>query len=199
VTGRSASVTVGRPPLRDRWRRVIFATRRVSPAVALTMLTYAEHMRADGYVSVKQTTIMARRNMSARTVKDQVAAAIAAGVLDRVSHGYDGHTAQFQAVLPSPREGEQTSTLSGSKMLTLFPRERVSTSRTPVLTANPLPRSPRQHAERRQVRSDDANPSRQCLFSARTVRAADDMPSACPESPTRTTGDHDREREREHP
>jgi hypothetical protein len=107
VTGRSASVTVGRPPLRDRWRRVIFATRRVSPAVALTMLTYAEHMRADGYVSVKQTTIMARRNMSARTVKDHVAAAIAAGVLDRVSHGYDGHTAQYRAVLPSPREGEQ--------------------------------------------------------------------------------------------
>jgi hypothetical protein len=25
----------------------------------------------------------------------------------RVSHGYDGHTAQYRAVLPSPREGEQ--------------------------------------------------------------------------------------------
>jgi hypothetical protein len=193
VTGRSASVTVGRPPLRDRWRRVIFATRRVSPAVAPTMLTYAEHMRADGYVSVKQTTIMARRNMSARTVKDHVAAANAAGVLDGCLTGTTGTRRSTGQCSRAPERVSKTSTL-GSKMLTLFPRERVSTSRTPVLTANPLPRSPGQHAERRQVRSDDANPSRQCLFSARTVRAADDMPSACPESPTRTTGDHDRER-----
>jgi hypothetical protein len=111
VTGRSASVTVGRPPLRDRWRRVIFATRRVSPAVAPTMLTYAEHMRADGYVSVKQTTIMARRNMSARTVKDHVAAANAAGVLDGCLTGTTGTRRSTGQCSRAPERVSKTSTL----------------------------------------------------------------------------------------
>jgi len=98
----------GRPSLRSRWRRALYATRGISPPVVLTMLAYEQDMQEDGTVSVPVTTIMARRSLSRSSIKAHVKAAIEAGAFDRVARGYDGHTAVYKAVLPAPRAARQS-------------------------------------------------------------------------------------------
>lgn len=144
-----------RPSRLARWRAVIFRTTAVRPTVRIVMLALADYMREDGRVSVPLSTMSARLGMTHRRILAAYADAIDAELLDRVSHGYEGHTAEYQALLPGPErvpdqstlstpEGvlsehpqrvSSTSTLSASKQSTLSTPERVLYPGTPIGSA----------------------------------------------------------------
>jgi hypothetical protein len=136
-----------RPSRRTRWRAALFRMAGVRLTVRMVMLALAENMGEDGRVSVPLKTMCARLNMAPRRVLAAYADAIDAGLLARVSPGYEGHTAEYQALLPALQrvldsgtlsDGQsvsKTSTLSASKSGTLSTPERVPESSTPIESA----------------------------------------------------------------
>jgi hypothetical protein len=123
----------GRRTLRSRWRAKVFTTGLVSAEVKVTLLALSDEMAENGYVSVPMTRMVKRLDRRERLILRHYASAIDAGLIARVSRGYEGHTAVYQATLPDPQRVSSTSTLSASRNDTLSTRKRVSAASTPVL------------------------------------------------------------------
>lgn len=123
----------GRRSLKSRWKAKVFMTGLVSAEVKVTLLALADEMAENGYVSVPMTRMVKRLDRRERLILRHYASAIEAGLIARVSRGYEGHTAVYQAMLPDPQRVSSTSTLSVSRNDTLSTRKRVSAASTPVL------------------------------------------------------------------
>jgi hypothetical protein len=103
----------GRRSLKSRWKAEAFRTALVSDSVRAVLLLLSDHMGADGYVSVPRSKLAEELGRSPRRVTERLQAAVDAGLLARVSRGYEGHTAVYRALLPTPERVSKTSTLSG--------------------------------------------------------------------------------------
>ena len=179
-----------RGTLRARWVRVVYRTTVVSATVRVTMLALADHMREDGYVSVPLAVMADRLDRHPRKVLAHYHAAIAAGLLDRVSRGYEGHTAEYRAVLPGPErvpipstlsDGQRvpkTDTLSRSEIGTLLTPERVPTIGTPVLSAGHPDRATDSYAVGHdEERSDEQTPRTEDPLSPHRQRSSSIPPT----------------------
>ena len=160
---------------RARWRRALYLTGLITAHVKVVMFALHEHMREDGRVSVPLSTMSAKLGIAPRRVLAAYAAAIDAGLLDRVSPGYHGHTAEYQALLPGPGRVSKASTLHVSESDTLSPRERVSFPSTPLLSAaHPDSATDSDAVAHDEERSDETTPSpRRPTVVPRTARADD--------------------------
>ncbi len=88
------------PSRRDRWRVEVFRSKRITDSTRVLLLAMAEHMRADGYVSVPRAELVRILDRDAKRITERIALAIEAGLLDRVASGSPGRTAEYVALLP---------------------------------------------------------------------------------------------------
>ncbi len=85
---------------RDRWRAEVFRSKRITDSTRVLLLAMAERMRADGRVSVPRVDIAGMLDRDTKRVTERIQLAIEAGLLDRVSAGSPGRTAEYVALLP---------------------------------------------------------------------------------------------------
>ncbi len=110
---------------RERWRAEVFRSKRITDSTRVLLLAMADHMRADGYVSVPRGELVGILDRDAKRITERITLAIAADLLDRVASGSPGRTAEYVAVLPqgapvrTKRKGADTRTQYGAPVRTL--------------------------------------------------------------------------------
>jgi hypothetical protein len=100
----------GRGSFRERWRREVWRTQRVSDSVRVVLLLLAEDMAANGQVSVPRSELAERLGRSPKRVTERLRVAIEAGLLARVMAGQPRTTAVYAAVLPAGSGGAPVRT-----------------------------------------------------------------------------------------
>lgn len=83
------------------WRAVVYRHAGINNSVRVLLLYLADNMRADRTVSIPQSQIAADLGVNVRRVKERIAAARSAGLLDTVRKGRPGTTAMYQGLFPS--------------------------------------------------------------------------------------------------
>lgn len=111
-------------PLKPKWRRRLWSTGLVSPAVKVTLLLLCEYMREDGRVSVPQSTLAKTLGCDPRRVRDHIKQAVDAELLARTGGGYRGRTAEFKALLPPEKGGRKLAAFQDPENVRLSPHER---------------------------------------------------------------------------
>lgn len=92
------------------WRAVVYRHAGINNSVRVLLLYLADNMRADRTVSIPQSRIAEALGVSTRRVKERIAAARSAGLLDTVRKGRPGTTAMYQGLLPKPSLGADVRT-----------------------------------------------------------------------------------------
>lgn len=104
---------MNRGNLRDRWKREVLCTPLVSDSVRVLLLTLADDMREDGYVSVPRSELVKRLGKRDRLIAERMKLAVEARLLDRVQRGQKGRTAVYRAMVPGTVSLSSHSTLNG--------------------------------------------------------------------------------------
>ena len=87
---------------RSRWRKAAWRSDLVPESVRGLLWVLDHHMNAQGYVSVPRAKLAELLNRSPQRITERLQKAVEAGLLERVSPGYRGHTAVYRATLPEP-------------------------------------------------------------------------------------------------
>jgi DNA-binding Lrp family transcriptional regulator len=105
-------VSRARSGLRDRWINTVFADGSISDACRVLLLFLARHMTDAGRVSVPRETVADELGIQPRRVTARITEATRAGLLSKRGGGYNGRTAEYEALLkvagerpPSPPKG----------------------------------------------------------------------------------------------
>lgn len=86
----------------EQWRRLVFASQKLEAAPKVLCLYLADHMSPrDRKVSIPRDRIALALGINENRVSDRFKQAVAAGFLSRVSRGFNGRTAVYQAIRPS--------------------------------------------------------------------------------------------------
>lgn len=91
---------MARDPLRERWRREVFASTAITDATRVLLLLLLDDMDERGYVAVPRHVLAKRLNRNERKVSARFEDAVNARLLDRVVRGNKGVTAVYRAMVP---------------------------------------------------------------------------------------------------
>ncbi len=86
---------------RDRWRAEVFRSKTITDTTRVLLLALADHMRADGRVSVPRNQLVAMLERDPKRITERIGEAVKAGLLDRVASGAPGRTAEYVALIPT--------------------------------------------------------------------------------------------------
>lgn len=86
----------------------MFRSKAITDSTRVLLLAMADHMRADGRVSVPRGDLAVMIDRDSKRITERIQLAISAGLLDRVSAGSPGRTAEYVALLPQGADGRTT-------------------------------------------------------------------------------------------
>ncbi len=104
---------MSRTDLRERWRVEVWRSPAVTDSVRVLLVLLAEHMCADGYVSVPRKALAERLGRTPRRITERLELAVSAGLLTRVESGKPGRTATYRALMPEVRTGAPSKGADG--------------------------------------------------------------------------------------
>lgn len=97
-------------PNANDWRALVYRHAGINNSVRVMLLYLADNMRADRTVSIPQSRIAEALGVNPRRVKERIADARSAGLIDTVRQGRPGITAMYQGLFPDLALGADVRT-----------------------------------------------------------------------------------------